>query len=191
MRRIEALTGMEAYRHAAAERALLEELALLVKASPEQLRDKIEELLEENRNLDRSIRELKERLHRYTVKELLSRVESVEGVNLLSASVAAENFDELRQITDQVKNSLPSVAVVLGAVHEGKVLLVATVTADLVKRGLQANNIIKDVAGRVGGGGGGRPEMAQAGGKDPAALPEALQSVKELVRRQLAAGCRD
>jgi len=68
---------------------------------------------------------------------------------------------------------------------------VATVTADLVKRGLQANNIIKDVAGRVGGGGGGRPEMAQAGGKDPAALPEALQSVKELVRRQLAAGCRD
>jgi len=83
--------------------------------------------LEENRNLDRSIRELKERLHRYTVKELLSRVESVEGVNLLSASVAAENFDELRQITDQVKNSLPSVAVVLGAVHEGKVLLVATV----------------------------------------------------------------
>lgn len=191
MRRIEALTGMEAYRHAAAERALLEELALLVKASPEQLMDKIEELLEENRNLDRSIRELKERLHRYTVKELLSRVESVEGVNLLSASVAAENFDELRQITDQVKNSLPSVAVVLGAVHEGKVLLVATVTADLVKRGLQANNIIKDVAGRVGGGGGGRPEMAQAGGKDPAALPEALQSVKELVRRQLAAGCRD
>ena len=148
--------------------------------------DKIEELLEENRNLDRSIRELKERLHRYTVKELLSRVESVEGVNLLSASVAAENFDELRQITDQVKNSLPSVAVVLGAVHEGKVLLVATVTADLVKRGLQANNIIKDVAGRVGGGGGGRPEMAQAGGKDPAALPERCSRLKSW----FASSCR-
>ena len=191
MRRIEALTGIEAYRRAAAAGSLLEDLALILKTSPEQLPLKAEELLEENRDLERLNRQLKERLHGYTVKELLSRVEAVEGVNVLSAAVSAENFEELRGMTDLLKNSLPSVVAVLGAVHEGKVLLVGTVTADLVKRGLQANNIIAAAARRVGGGGGGRPGMAQAGGKDPAALPEALQLVKDLVRKQLAAGSGD
>ena len=191
MRRIEALTGIEAYRRAAAAGSLLEDLALILKTSPEQLPLKAEELLEENRDLERLNRQLKERLHGYTVKELLSRVEAVEGVNVLSAAVSAENFEELRGMTDLLKNSLPSIVAVLGAVHEGKVLLVGTVTADLVKRGLQANNIIAAAARQVGGGGGGRPGMAQAGGKDPAALPEALQLVKDLVRKQLAAGSGD
>ena len=187
MRRIEALTGMEAYRHATAGATMIEELALIWKVSPEQLPLKAEELLEANRELERLNRQLKERLHGYTVKELLSGVEVVEGVNVISAAVNADNFEELRGMTDLIKSSLPSVVAVLGAVHEGKVLLVGAVTGDLVKRGLQANSIISAVARRVGGGGGGRPGMAQAGGKDPAALPQALQLVKNLVREQLTA----
>jgi alanyl-tRNA synthetase len=187
MRRIEALTGMEAYRHATAGATMIEELALIWKVSPEQLPLKAEELLEANRELERLNRQLKERLHGYTVKELLSGVEVVEGVNVICAAVNADNFEELRGMTDLIKSSLPSVVAVLGAVHEGKVLLVGAVTGDLVKRGLQANNIISAVARRVGGGGGGRPGMAQAGGKDPAALPQALQLVKNLVREQLTA----
>ena len=188
LRRIEALTGMEAYRQAAADASLLQELALKWKVAPEQLLLKAEELLEANRELERLNRQLKERLHGYTVKSLLSGVEVVEGVNVLCSAVNAESFEELRGMTDLIKNSLPSVVAVLGAVHEGKVMLVGTVTDDLVKRGLQANKIIAAAARRVGGGGGGRPGMAQAGGKDPAALPQALRLVKDLVREQLAAG---
>ncbi len=190
MRRIEALTGLEAHRRRAAERAQLQELALLVKAAPEQLRDKVEELLAENRNLDRTVRKLKDRLHSYTVKELLAAAEQVEGAALLTASVKAADFDELRRLSDQLKGSLPSAVLVLGAVHQGKVLLVAAVSEDLIERGLRADRLIKEAAKKVGGGGGGRPAMAQAGGKDPGALPGALQSVRETVLRQLAAGGR-
>ena len=86
---------------------------------------------------------------------------------------------------DEVKNSLGSVVVVLGAVNDGKVMLVASATPDLIKSGIHANAIIKEVARMVGGGGGGKPELAQAGGKDPAALPAALQSVERLIRNQL------
>ena len=185
LRRIEACTGLEAHRRAAGDRSAREELAGLLKAVPEQVVDKVAELLEDNRNLARSCRELKERLREHAAGDLLSRVEPVEGANLLAAPVNAENFDDLRRMTDQIKNSLPSVAAVLGAVHEGKVLLVAAVTADLVERGLRADRLIKEAAALVDGGGGGKAGMAQAGGKNPAALPGALQSVKESVRRQL------
>ena len=188
MRRIEALTGMGSYRRAAAEGGLLEDLALILKTSPGQLPPKAEELIAANRELERINRQLKERLQGYSIRELLAGVETVEGINVLSAEVRAEDFEELRSMTDLIKNSLPSVVAVLGSVREGKVQLVGTVTADLVRRGLRANSIIADLARRVGGGGGGKPAMAQAGGKDPAALPEALQLVKKLVRKQLSAG---
>ena len=188
MRRIEALTGMESYRSAAAAGDTLDSLALLLKAAPDQLPQKAEELLQANRDLERHNRRLKEKLHGYTIKELLSAVETVEGVNVLSAAVKAESMDELRAMTDLLRDRLPSLVAVLGAHHDGRVLLVGAVTADLVERGLQANHIISAAARLVGGGGGGRPDMAQAGGKDPAALPEALQLVRELVRRQMTAG---
>ncbi len=191
MRRLEALTGMESYRSAVVAGDLLDDLALLLKAAPDQLSQKTEELIQANRDLERLNRRLKEKLHGYNIKELLSGVETVEGVSVLSAAVKAESIDELRAMTDLLRDRLPSLVAVLGAVHEEKVLLVGAVTADLVKRGLQANSIISAAARCVGGGGGGRPEMAQAGGKNPAALPEALQLVRDMVRRQLGAGGGD
>ena len=188
LRRIEALTGMESYRSAAAAGDLLDSIALLLKAAPDQLPQKTEELLQVNRDLEHSNRRLKERLHGYTIQELLAGVETVEGVNVLSAAVKAGSMDELRAMSDLLRERLPSLVAVLGAIHEGRVLLVGAVTADLVDRGLQANQIISAAARRVGGGGGGRPEMAQAGGKNPAALPEALQLVRDMVRSKLASG---
>ncbi len=116
---------------------------------------------------------------------MLSSVKEIDGVRLLSAEVTADNNESLRMVMDEVKNNLPSVVVVLGAVAGEKVILVGSATSDLVKRGIQANKILQEVARQVDGGGGGKPELAQAGGKNPKALPEALESVEELVREQL------
>ncbi len=110
-------------------------------------------------------------------------MEEAGGAHLLSAAVDAEDFDELRRIADHLKDRFPSLAAVLGAVHGGKVLLVSSVSADLVERGLRADEIVKKVARRVGGGGGGRATMAQAGGRDTAALPGALQWAAGMLRR--------
>jgi alanyl-tRNA synthetase len=188
LRRIEALTGMEAYRYSAAESARLAQMAKTLHTGANHLERRVEEVLEENRLLQKANQELKQQLAGFAVKELLERVRDVEGVKVLSAVVSAESLETLRLMIDQVKSNLSSVVVVLGAVSDGKVILAGAVSGDLIKQGLKANNIITTVARQVGGGGGGRPELAQAGGKNPAGLPAALQAVEELVRRQVAAG---
>jgi alanyl-tRNA synthetase len=133
----------------------------------------------------KSTQELKQRLAGYEVKALLAEVKEIEGVKLLSAVVSADSFESLRMVMDEVKSNFASVVVVLGAVNDGKVLLVGSVTPDLVDDGIKANEIIKELARRVGGGGGGKPDLAQAGGKVASALPSALDSVEELIRKQL------
>lgn len=184
IRRVAALTGQEAYLAAAADSERLERAALLLHTAGSRLEQKLEELLEEKRILIKTSQELKQRLAGFEVKALLSCVEKVEGVPVLSASVEADDMETLRMLIDRVKEQLFSVAVVLGAVYDGKVLLVGAVTPDLVEQGIRADEIITAVARRVGGGGGGKPEMAQAGGKNPEALPEALRAVASLVRQQ-------
>ncbi|MGI6615891.1 MAG: alanine--tRNA ligase [Dethiobacteria bacterium] len=183
LRRIEACTGLESHRRAAEDRSLIDTLALQLKTAPEQLAGKLAEVLEENRRLTRHGEKLKEKLHEYAIQDLLARVEEAGGAHLLSAAVDAEDFDELRRIADHLKDRFPSLAAVLGAVHGGKVLLVSSVSGDLVERGLRADEIVKKVARRVGGGGGGRATMAQAGGRDTAALPGALQWAAGMLRR--------
>ena len=191
MRRIEALTGLEAYRLAAADSGRLEKMAQVLHTSSGNIEKKLEELLEEHRLLQKANQELKQQLAGFAVESLLCRVKEVAGIKVLSAAVSADSLETLRLIIDQVKSRVPSVVVVLGAVNDGKVLLAGSVTSDLIKQGLHADHIITAVARQVGGGGGGRPELAQAGGKDPAALPGALQSVEELVRRQRADGIKE
>jgi alanyl-tRNA synthetase len=100
---------------------------------------------------------------------------------LLAAKVNAGDMDSLRNIVDQMKVKLGSAVIVLGAVSDDKVNLVAAVTPDLVQKGFHAGKLVKEAASRCGGGGGGRPDMAQAGGKDPSKLPEALAAVESLV----------
>ena len=184
IRRVEALTGQEAYRATAADRDRLERMAQILHTAESTLEQKLEELLQENRALQKSNQQLRQQLAGFTVKDLLSRVEKVEGIKVLSAAVEAEDMESLRMLIDRIKERLSGAVIVLGAVHLGKVLLVGAVTSDLVARGIRADKIISQLARQVGGGGGGRPEMAQAGGKNPGALPEALRTVAGIVRQQ-------
>ena len=187
LRRIEATVGMNVYRRTVEKENLLQNIAASLNTSENRLEQKFNEYLSEHRSLQKANQDLRQRLAALEVKALLSEVKDVEGVNVLSAAVSADNVESLRMAMDEVKNSLESVVVVLGAVSGGKVILVGSVSKDLVKRGLRADKIIREVAGQVGGGGGGKPELAQAGGKDPSALPAAIDSVEQLVKEQLQA----
>ena len=110
---------------------------------------------------------------------------NVDGVPLLAAQVDVAEMEALREMADWFRDSVPSGVAVLGAANDGKVILLAAVTEDLVPRGVKAGEIVGQVAGLVGGGGGGRPTLAQAGGRQPEKLPAALAAVPEMVRRAL------
>jgi alanyl-tRNA synthetase len=175
VRRIEALTGRHAFRYMEEGLNVLAESAALLKTQPAELPRRIEGLLGEMRELAREKESLAARLSKREADSLTERVQSVDGVNVLVARVEAGGMEALRNMTDGIKAKLGSVALLLGSVHEGKVQLIAAVTPDLVERGYHAGQLIKRVAAVCGGGGGGRPDMAQAGGKDPGKLEEALQ----------------
>ncbi len=185
LRRIEAIAGMNAYRHTVENDRLLHKIAGSLNTTANRLEQKFDEHLSEYKSLQKANHDLKQRLAAGEVKALLSEVNEIEGVKVLSAKVSAENLESLRMVMDEVKNHLASVVVVLGAVTDGKVILVGSVTPDLVSRGIQADMLLKEVARQVDGGGGGKPELAQAGGKNTAALPDALGSVEDLIREQL------
>ncbi len=185
LRRIEATVGESAYRQTVEREELLQKIALSLNTSESRLDQKFNDHLTEYKQIQKTNQDLNQRLAALEVKTLLSSVEDVEGVNVLSATVSADNIESLRMAMDEVKSSIESVVVVLGAVSDGKVLLIGSVSSDLVERGIHANKIIKEVARQVGGGGGGKPELAQAGGKDAGALPAAIASVEKLVREQL------
>jgi alanyl-tRNA synthetase len=175
VRRIEALTGRHAFRYMEEGLNVLAESAALLKTQPAELPRRIEGLLGEMRELAREKESLAARLSKREADSLTERVQSVDGINVLVARVEAGGMEALRNMADGIKAKLGSVALLLGSVHEGKVQLIAAVTPDLVERGYHAGQLIKRVAAVCGGGGGGRPDMAQAGGKDPGKLEEALQ----------------
>ncbi len=185
LRRVEASVGMNSYRKTVQREEVIASIADALNTTESRLQEKFNEFLADSKSQAKALKEMKQKMAAFEVKALLEAVEEVDGAKVLSAKVAADDIDSLRLVMDEVKNSLDSVVVVLGAVADGKVILVGSVTKDLLQRGLQANAIIKEVARRVGGGGGGKPDLAQAGGKDPSALPEALKIVKELVRDQI------
>ncbi len=185
MRRIEAVSGLNAYTRTVEHEEIVAVIAEALNTSESKLKEKFDEHINSYKLLQKTNQDLKKRLAESEVKALLSSVKEIDGVKLLTAKVTADSNETLRMVMDEVKNSLPSVLVVLGAVSGDKVILVGSATSDLVKRGVQANKIIQDVARHVDGGGGGKPELAQAGGKNPDALPEALDAVEGLVREQL------
>lgn len=184
VRRVEAVTGQEAYRLAVKATQSLQAAALALRSTPTQVEERLLGLLEEQRNLEKSNQELRERLVTVQAGLLATGGRQVDGMTILSTMVEADSMDTLRLYLDELKQKLSSAVLVLGAVHAGRVLLVAGVTPDLVEQGVHANKIVAAVAKQVGGGGGGRPDLAQAGGKNTTALPAALQSVEALVRKQ-------
>ncbi|GAB7386486.1 alanine--tRNA ligase [Bacillaceae bacterium] len=181
-RRIEAVTGRQAYRYLNRQLNVLKETAAALKANLTDVPRKVEALLQQLKDLQRENEAYRAKLSHLEAGSLQDKAVDVNGVTLLAAKVSAKDMDSLRTMVDELKNKLGSAIVVLGAALGEKVNIVAGVTKDLVAKGYHAGNLVKEVATRCCGGGGGRPDMAQAGGKDPAKLDEALAYAKEYVK---------
>jgi alanyl-tRNA synthetase len=186
VRRIEAVTGRHAYQFVEQQMQLLRESAALLKSNIQDVPKRIDGLFAQLKELSRENESLKGKLSSIEAGTLADRVKLVDGISVLTAQVNAADMDSLRAIMDQMKTKIGSGVIVLGAAVEDKVNLVAAVTPDLVEKGYHAGKMIKEVASRCGGSGGGRPDMAQAGGKDPSRLQDALNIVETLVAGQSA-----
>lgn len=185
VRRIEALTGdglMKYYQDAETE---LHEAAKAAKATPQTLTAKIEAMLEEIKALHSENEKLKSRLAKDSLGDVMDQVKEIGGVKVLATKVADVDMNGLRNLGDQLKDKLGEGVIVLASVMDGKVNLMATATEEAQKKGAHAGNLIKAVAGLVGGGGGGRPNMAQAGGKNPAGVDACLEEVYKVVEGQM------
>lgn len=184
-RRIEAATGRMAYEYLNEQLHTLKSVADELKTTITNVPQRIETLKGEMKGLERENESLRAKLSNLEASSLTEQVEEVKGVKVLTAKVNGVDMDNLRNMVDDLKTKLGSGIVVLGSVKDDKVNIVAGVTADLVQQGLHAGKAVKEVAVRCGGGGGGRPDMAQAGGKNPAQLAEALEFVKNWVNEQI------
>ncbi len=185
VRRIEAVTGTEALRYYRKQEAEIKEACKLVKATPDKLLKRLEQLLSEQKEMARELEALKAKLSGGAVDSLLSKTEQIAGVNVLAAEVKDMDANSMRTLGDQLKEKLGSGIIVLAGSKDGKVSLMAMATDDAVKKGAHAGNIIKAAAAVCGGGGGGRPNMAQAGGKDASKIAEALVKAKEVIATSL------
>ena len=184
VRRIEALTGAAALAWVEAEDRLIDELAGLVKAPRNELDDKVAQLLERNRDLERELERLKAKLAAAAGSDLAGQAVEVAGIRVLAAKIDGADVKTLRETLDQLKNRLGQAAIVLATERDGKAVLVAGVTRGETDR-IKAGELVNFVAGQVGGKGGGRPDMAQAGGSQPEKLPEALAAVPDWVAQKL------
>jgi len=185
VRRITALTGPAALEFLHGEEDRLAEVCRTLKATPETVLARLESLQKQVRDLKGDLAKARSVSQRGGLDELLAQIQEVEGAAVLAAQVEGADVGALREACDAIRQKRGSIVVVLGGVAEGRVNLVAAATKDLVGRGVHAGNLVREVAQAVGGAGGGRPEMGQAGGKDAGALPAALARVPDLVRGQL------
>jgi len=180
IRRIEAVTGEEAAKYYRLMERQLKQVAELLRVAPLEVADRVEKILHHQRELEREIASLKEKLAARDSRDLVGMAREVGGVKVLAVEVEAPDVQTLRDYGDKVRDRLGSGIVLLGSKVDGKAMLLCMVTKDLVPR-FHAGEIIKQIAPIVGGKGGGRPEMAQAGGADVARLNEALAKVGELL----------
>ena len=186
VRRIEAVTGAGALDYIGETEKNLGEVANLVKAGREETTAKVGQLLERNRKLEKELDALKAKLANSQGSDLAGQAQDVAGIMVLAARLEGADAKSLRETVDQLKNKLGAAAVVLAAVSDGKVALVGGVTKAETKR-LKAGELVNHVASQIGGRGGGRPDMAQAGGSQPENLDAALASVADWVKQQIAA----
>ncbi len=187
MRRIEALTGEAALEHVHSQERELKGLASLLKASPDQLEERVERLLREQKEREREVESLKARLRAGSATDLLDGATEVAGIRVLAREVDADSPKALREYADQVKEKLSSGVAVLAGRGDGKAMLICVVSPDLTAR-IKAGEIIKRLSPLVGGKGGGRPDMAQGGGSRPEDLSDTLKKVPELVNEMAGAG---
>jgi alanyl-tRNA synthetase len=187
VRRIEALTGEGALTYIEQGDLLIKEVSGLVRGARDELGDKVRDALERIKQMEKEIRTLKDKLASGQGTDLASGAVDIQGVKVVATKVDGADAGALRNAVDQLKSKLKSAVVVLASVEaSSKIVLVAGVTSDLVAR-VKAGELVGSIAAQVGGRGGGRPDFAQAGGTDPAALDKALAGVETFVRAKLAA----
>jgi alanyl-tRNA synthetase len=181
VRRVEAFTGEGALDLISSYERRLREIGALVRGSADDAVDKVKKLLEHQRELEKEIEKLRGQFEKDQISELLGRKQSVNGASMVVSRVDGLDARQLREVADQLREKLGSGVVVLASASDTNVNLVASVSKDLVKK-FHAGNIVKELARMVGGGGGGRPDFAQAGGKEPAQIAAALERAEELIR---------
>ncbi|MFT4171923.1 MAG: alanine--tRNA ligase [Rhodocyclaceae bacterium] len=184
VRRVEAVTGINALRLVQEQEAALDGVAAALKAPAAEAAQKVTQLLEHMRAAEKELAQLKAKLAGGQSEQLVGQAIEVAGIKVLAATLEGADVPALREAVDKLKNKLGSAAIVLGAVAEGKVSLIAGVTADVTAK-VKAGELVNFVAQQVGGKGGGRPDMAQAGGTEPAKLAGALASVHDWVGTKL------
>ncbi|NLI91815.1 MAG: alanine--tRNA ligase [Peptococcaceae bacterium] len=184
LRRIEAVAGKEALSYLRDLENQLNEINILLKAQPQETVKKVQALSLQTKDLEKEVQQLTAKLSKFEADSILGKVLDVRGVKVLAARVQAADIETLRQTADMLRDKMAEGVIVLGAIADGKVNLV-TMVHPAGLSGLHAGKIIKEVAAITGGGGGGRPDMAQAGGKDPSKLGEALDKVPSIISQFL------
>ena len=185
VRRIEALAGRHALEYISRQRQVLNRAAAVLKAAPFEVAERMEKILAQQRQMEKEIEALKASAAGKRSADLFDQTAEIEGVRVLIAKIKADDPKVLREINDQFRDKFSKGVAVLGAVSEGKVFLLAGVTRDLTP-GLHAGNLIKEIVKEVGGSGGGRPDMAQAGGNKPDKIEDALHLAEKLIRKVLS-----
>ena len=184
IRRIEAVTGLAAMHWVQEMSRKVDEAAVALKTQPDELVNRIVQLQDQMKGLDRELSTLKARFASSQGDDLAGKAIDVNGIKVLASMVEGADVPGLRNAMDKLKDKLKTAAIVLATVKDGKVSLIAGITSDMTSK-IKAGELVNFVASQVGGKGGGRPDMAQAGGSDPSGLPEALKSVKKWVQERL------
>ena len=185
VRRIEAITGDNVFAYYAKLEDELNQASKVVKSTPANLVDRLEHLMAELKALQSENESLKSKAAKDALGDVMDQVVEVKGVKLLATSVDGVDMNGLRDLGDQLKEKLSDGVVVIASSCDGKVNLIAMATDNAMAAGAHAGNLIKAIASKVGGGGGGRPNMAQAGGKNPAAIPDAIAEAKAALEGML------
>ncbi|MEJ8776382.1 alanine--tRNA ligase [Pseudogracilibacillus sp. ICA-222130] len=185
VRRIEAVTSKEAYKYLQDKLNVLTKLSTKLKTKDDQVLTRVDSLLDDLKQLQQENDSLQQKLSNETTKELVNNITTYEDVQILAEQVNVKDMNQLRNMMDTLKEQLPNSVILLAAENNGKVQLIAGVSKDLIARGLHAGKLIGEAAKKCQGGGGGRPDMAQAGGKDPSKIKDALGTAFSYVENHL------
>ena len=184
IRRIEAVCGWPAYEWTQREHSLVRSLAQRFSAPPEDLLKRVEALIEQNKKLEKAVKQQAASASKDVAASLVQKVRDVGDIPFIAEVIEGQGIEGLRGILDQIRPAVKSGVIVLGGASDGKAAFVASVSDDLVKRGVHAGKLIGQVAKIAGGGGGGQPNKAQAGGKEPGKVPEAIAKVPDILKNR-------
>jgi alanyl-tRNA synthetase len=185
LRRIEAVTGKGAEKLIMQNFELLDAVAKDVKSTTEEVLQKVKSLLNELNAERKRLADMERKLSKNVAADLLTQKKDIDGISVIAAKVQSSSIPVMREIGDEIRTKEQDAVIVLGSVYEGKPGFIAMVTPGLVDKGLHAGKIVQQVAGITGGGGGGKADIAQAGGKDKSKIDEALATVLDIIRKAL------